>query len=104
MLVRQLVGRNAGEIVDLPYAVATACLSNGTVCPADAEPPRVRGAELALSVQPELPQPSPAPFTARHAGSGRWRVFDAADKPVTDAMDKAAAVAEAKRLNAGQGV
>lgn len=33
MLVRQMVGRFAGQIVDLPYAVATSCLAVGTALP-----------------------------------------------------------------------
>jgi len=42
MLVRQLVGRFAGQIVDMPFHVATACLANGTTEHPDA-PVRVRG-------------------------------------------------------------
>lgn len=33
MRVRQLVGLYAGEIIDLPYAAATACLAAGTAAP-----------------------------------------------------------------------
>lgn len=42
MLVRQLAGRLAGEIVDLDFAIAHACLEAGTVAMIDAEQPQTR--------------------------------------------------------------
>lgn len=43
MKVRQLVGRLAGHIVDMPYHVAQACLANGTAVHPDQEVTNVRG-------------------------------------------------------------
>lgn len=45
MLVRQLVGRFAGQIIEMPYHVAQSCLANGTAALPDAEV-RIRGLEL----------------------------------------------------------
>lgn len=42
MLVRQLTGRLAGQVIDMPFAEAQACLANGSVAPPE-EQPRVRG-------------------------------------------------------------
>lgn len=42
MKVRQLVGRFAGQIVDMPFHVAQSCVSAGTAAWPD-EPVRVRG-------------------------------------------------------------
>ncbi|GEM_PF-3589151 len=50
MKVRQLVGRLAGQIVDMPYAEATSCVGCGTAAwPEDT--PRVKGLNI----------PTPAP-------------------------------------------
>lgn len=38
MFVRQLVGRLAGELVEMPYAAARGCLDAGTVRLPEAEP------------------------------------------------------------------
>jgi len=90
----------AGEQAGFPDARAKALIAAGVAI--QAEPSSVAAIpDPAAIVTKPMPQSSPATFTARHAGSGRWRVFDAADKPVTDAMDKAAAIEEAKRRNAG---
>lgn len=49
MRVRQLVGNRAGEIVDLPYAVAMQCLRSGTAIRPEIEArdttPKVRASE-----------------------------------------------------------
>lgn len=45
MKVIQLVGRFAGQEVDLPYAEAQACLAGGTVVLPD-ETPRVKGLKV----------------------------------------------------------
>lgn len=49
MKVRSMVGRHYGEIVDMPYHVAQACLANGTALHPDA-PVKVRGAK---AIEPE---------------------------------------------------
>ncbi|HYH39909.1 MAG TPA: hypothetical protein VD860_16935 [Azospirillum sp.] len=36
MLVRQLVGAHAGELIDLPYDAATRCIEAGSALPHDA--------------------------------------------------------------------
>jgi len=69
MLVKQLVGRYAGQIVDLPYAEATACLAAGTVCKPD-ETPRIRGAHM----------DAPASENTVPAGEGRNIIPAAAPK------------------------
>ncbi|NFV80003.1 hypothetical protein [Magnetospirillum aberrantis] len=52
---------------------------------------------------PEGGEGTTTTFTARHVGAGRYKVFDADDKPVTEAMDKDSATAEAALRNAEQG-
>ena len=56
MLVLQLVGRMAGQIVDLPYAVATSCLAVGTARLPDVE---VKGARVSASPAPAEIQADP---------------------------------------------
>lgn len=60
MLVRQLVGPLAGQIVDLPYHVATGCLAVGTACLPD-ETPKVRGMKPFVSELEPAPAQTPAP-------------------------------------------
>lgn len=36
MLVRQLVGSHAGELIDLPFDAATRCIEAGSALPGDA--------------------------------------------------------------------
>jgi hypothetical protein len=58
MLVRQLVGRFAGQIIEMPFHVAQSCLANGTAALPDAEV-RVRGFEVAA---PPSEEPEDAPL------------------------------------------
>ena len=62
MLVRQLVGRLAGEVIDLPYAVATSCLAMGTAALPDAEVAGVRSRvpPAASAPRPKAPGPHAA--------------------------------------------
>jgi hypothetical protein len=55
MKVRTLVGRLAGEIVDMEYVDAQNCIANGTAClPEDA--PKVKGLRASSAAEvPELP-------------------------------------------------
>lgn len=43
MKVRTLIGRNYGQIIDLPYAIATAALANGTAALPEEDVVNVRG-------------------------------------------------------------
>lgn len=52
MKVRQLVGRLAGHIIDMPKTVAETCIANGTAAHIGREP-RIRG----LTLQPVAPKP-----------------------------------------------
>ena len=56
MLVRQLVGRRAGEIIDMDYATAMACKSAGTIALIDAPEPAAvvgeAGPELVTFAKP----------------------------------------------------
>jgi hypothetical protein len=61
MLVRQLVGPLAGKIVELDYAIGTACLAVGTACLPD-DTPKIRGMnpaqrEVAVHRMPNIPAP-----------------------------------------------
>lgn len=67
MKVRQLVGANAGQIVEMPLTVAQACLSNGT-CALPGEPVFVKGLFVDYSDQPDnapvAPDIRPTPVVA----------------------------------------
>jgi hypothetical protein len=56
MLVRQLIGGLAGQIVDMPYHVAQSCIANGTAALPDAEV-RVRGLDVAGPPSPRVDVP-----------------------------------------------
>ena len=43
MEVKQLIGRFTGQIIDMPYAEATACIAAGTACLPDEQPTNIRG-------------------------------------------------------------
>ncbi|HUS98336.1 MAG TPA: hypothetical protein VMX97_16550 [Hyphomicrobiaceae bacterium] len=55
MLVRQLIGRLAGTVIEMPFAEAQACLATGTVAKFDA-PVAVKGLQVST-----LPPPPAAP-------------------------------------------
>lgn len=81
MLVRQLIGPLAGEVVEMPYHVAQNCLAAGTVCLPDASP-AVKG----LRVEPEsAPEPAPRQDVAEEPAA----VDAATVEPAPSAPDKA---------------
>ena len=51
MKVRQLVGRFAGQIVDMPYHVAQACLATGTAALPDKEVTNIRGMKIRAGIE-----------------------------------------------------
>lgn len=55
MKVRQLVGRFAGCIIDMPFHVAQACLSNGTAALPDGVLPKVRGLKIRDDIEDVAP-------------------------------------------------
>jgi hypothetical protein len=87
MLVLQLVGRMAGQIVDLPYAVATSCLAVGTARLPDVE---VKGARVSASPAPAEIQADPfAEVRAVLGMAERFLTFkSAAAKLLGDDMPK----------------
>lgn len=81
MFVRQLIGRQAGQIIEMPFSAAEACLSNGTV-------QRVTEAEIIAAghtppQQPPAPEPAVVPdgyeALTRIDGQG----YDVFKRPVT---------------------
>ncbi len=81
MFVRQLIGRQAGEIVEMPYHAAEACLSNGTV-------QRVTDAEIvAAGMTPPEPPPVEAAPMVPHGYEAISRLddqgYDLFRQPVT---------------------
>lgn len=58
--VYQLVGRDAGRIVELPYPVASACVAAGSaVWPEDVDKIKMRGAPKPEAPAGELADPAP---------------------------------------------
>ena len=55
MKVRQLVGRFAGRIIEMPHHIAQACLSNGTAALPDGDMPKVRGLKILDDIEDVAP-------------------------------------------------
>jgi hypothetical protein len=88
MQVRTMVGRLAGEIVEMPYHVATAMLANGTAISVDAPYKSRRATQAAqitdaeklttvASVEPgnEAPKPNAPPVATNAPLPADWRAM-----------------------------
>lgn len=101
MFVRQLVGRLAGQIIDMPFTVAQSCIASGTAVLPDA-PVNVKGLEIPQPVPvAEVPKPVVAGgYTVRMKGPAWADVIGPDGKAVNDkALRKADAEALVEERN-----
>src|SRR5215213_1788293 len=76
MLVRSLIGKHAGQIVDMPYAVAQSCMAAGTV--AEVNEQDVREAQAIIQEGYPLLQADSIPdgYSVKPDEVEGWNVFD----------------------------
>lgn len=78
MFVRQLIGSQAGQIIDLPYHAATACLAGGTVAAVTDDEVKEAGLEPEDDFVSLPPDEIPAGFRIEEDTEGPgYNVFDA---------------------------
>lgn len=67
--VMQLIGRYRGQIVEMPFAVAQACIANGTACrPEDADKMKLRGAAAEVAKAEAVDTPAQDPVEIEQIG------------------------------------
>lgn len=91
--VRQLIGPNAGQIVEMPHHVAEACKSAGTAQDPDAPLPRIRG----LEVKPDTPSAE-----VKTKAAARTKPKPPAETSVPAAGAKEKAAAKTKHASGGK--
>jgi hypothetical protein len=75
MFVRQLIGREAGNIIDMPYSAAQSCLAMGTVASVTDDEIAAAGLETE-PVTANLPDEFPRGFRVEALPEGGFDLFD----------------------------
>jgi len=87
MFVRQLIGPQAGEIIDLPHHAAEACLAVGSAAPVTDEEIADAGLQSAPDFVPPKADELPPGYRLDLAEGGGYNVFDAGGVNLTAEQD-----------------